>query len=204
MILYRDKCLAVYKKAIGEDSEKLNLPDDMKGYNTLTRLDKPVSGILVLRPSKAPGKLSTEDVEKRYIAVVSGRMEASEGQLRDLLYHDKRNNKTFPVKRMRNGVKEAILDYQELEYNSEKDISLISIKLTTGRTHQIRVQFASRKHPLFGDGKYGSRFKGLPALCCNYVKFIHPTKNSPMVYEMLPEGEPWNYFDFIINQEYKD
>lgn len=194
MIIYKDKILAIYKKAPGEDSEKLELPDSIKGYKPITRLDKPVSGLLVLRAPQGASCLNDVEFHKEYIAVVSGAMEANSGRMEDLLYHDKRNNKTFPVKRMRNGVKEASLDYEVIGEDKERNLSLVKIKLGTGRTHQIRVQFASRKHPLYGDGKYGSRIKGLPALCCSHVEFIHPINNSPMVFDVIPEGEPWNLF----------
>lgn len=195
MVLYSDELIAVYKKLPGEDSEKLNLPDEIKGYNALTRLDKPVEGLLLLSAPNKGKQLKDITSTKEYLAVVAGAFDATTGSMKDLLFHDKRNNKTFPVKRMRNGVKEAYLDYEVLSYDDNRDLSLVRIKLGTGRTHQIRVQFASRKHPLYGDGKYGSRYKGLPALCCHHVEFIHPIKNSPMAFDFKPEGEPWSFFD---------
>ena len=195
MVIYKDEILAVYKKAPGEDSEKLNLPDEISGYNSLTRLDKPVGGLLLLSAPGQGGKVKDIHSSKEYVAVVTGAFESSTGTMTDLLFHDRRNNKTYPVKRMRNGVKEATLDYEVMSYNEEMDLSLVRIKLGTGRTHQIRVQFASRKHPLYGDGKYGSRYKGLPALCCNHLEFIHPIKNSPMAFDVKPEGEPWSLFN---------
>ncbi|MCQ2532734.1 MAG: pseudouridine synthase [Saccharofermentans sp.] len=194
MILYKDEYIAIYIKEPGEDSEKLNLPEELCGYKTISRLDKPVGGLLALAAPNSSSKLKDVEFHKEYIAVVSGTMETAQGSMLDFLYHDKRNNKTFPVKRMRNGVKEASLEYQVLGVNERHNLSLVKIVLGTGRTHQIRVQFASRKHPLYGDGKYGSRFKGLPALCCRRIEFIHPIKNSPMVFEITPEGEPWNLF----------
>lgn len=195
MILYSDKYIAVYEKLSGEDSEKLPLPEEMKKYNAIYRLDKPVHGLLVLKASGSSITLDSDGFDKTYIAVVDGVLEEKQGRLIDYLYHDKRTNKTFTVKRMRKGVKEAVLDYEVLGVNSDKNISLVRIKLQTGRTHQIRIQFASRKHPLYGDGKYGSRHKGLPALCCNHLEFVHPINNSPMVYDVKPTGEPWDLFD---------
>ena len=96
------------------------------------------------------------------------------------------------VKRMRKGVKEARLRYKVLAYNSEKNISFVSVTLDTGRTHQIRTQFASRKHPLAGDGKYGSRIKCDIALVCGEITFDEGSGKEPVTVsinyrEELPE-----------------
>lgn len=181
-ILYKNKGIAVYHKLPGEDSEKL--PVDSR-YHALTRLDKPVEGLLVLSSSGAPSVTHS----KSYIAVITGALPA-EGVMEDLLFHDKRKNRSFPVKRMRNGVKDARLTYKVLAYNETEDLSLVRIVLDTGRTHQIRVQFASRKHPLWGDGKYGSRHKGNIALCCNHIEL-----NKDLSFDIKPEGEPWSLFE---------
>ena len=140
----------LYKER-GEDSEKIA----PLGLSVLSRLDVPVPGIIAASDSGKRIRI----LDKRYYLVCQGRFEDQKGTMEDLLFHDSRSNRTFPVKRMRKGVKEASLSYEVLSYNEEKDISFVSVVLNTGRTHQIRTQFASRKHPLAGDGKYGSRIK---------------------------------------------
>lgn len=138
-------------KERGEDSEKIA----PSGMACLTRLDVPVPGIIAAADSGKRIRMTA----KKYYLVCQGRFDGQEGVMEDLLFHDSRSNRTFPVKRMRKGVKEAKLSYKVLGYNEEKDLSYVSVVLDTGRTHQIRTQFASRKHPLAGDGKYGSRIK---------------------------------------------
>ena len=93
------------------------------------------------------------NLKKEYLAVVRGAPEADSGELNDLLLHDVRKNKSYVVNRMRGGVKKARLSYAVLE--KQPDRTLVQVRLFTGRTHQIRVQFASRKLPLMGDGRYG-------------------------------------------------
>ncbi len=118
------------------------------------------------------------------------------GEMRDLLYHDKMKNKSYVCDKKRAGVKEAILNYRVLSTVEKGDgnkHSLVEIELITGRTHQIRVQFASRKMPLVGDGKYGSRDnRASMALWSHRVEFIHPQTKKKIVAESLPpEGYPW-------------
>lgn len=164
-IVFECNNVIIYNKAVGEDSEKLG---EMMGKElfVINRLDKPVSGLICLAKNpKAAAFLNKQvqdkTISKTYYAVVLGRLD-SKGELKDLLLHDKRKNKSFVVNRERKGVKDASLDYEVLrEIEREGEIySLVRVNLHTGRTHQIRVQFASRKHPLVGDGKYGSRVKG--------------------------------------------
>ena len=94
-------------------------------------------------------------LQKEYLAVLERSPERAEGELSDLLFHDRTKNKTYVVSRQRKGVKEAKLAYRVLDV--QNGLCLVRIRLYTGRTHQIRVQFASRGMPLVGDGKYGSR-----------------------------------------------
>lgn len=164
-IVFECNNVIIYNKDVGEDSEKLG---EMMGKElfVINRLDKPVSGLICLAKNpKAAAFLNKQvqdkTISKTYYAVVLGRLD-SKGELKDLLLHDKRKNKSFVVNRERKGVKDASLDYEVLrEIEREGEIySLVRVNLHTGRTHQIRVQFASRKHPLVGDGKYGSRVKG--------------------------------------------
>jgi len=159
--------VTAYDKAPGEDSEKL------LGLSPVYRLDVPASGILLL----SDGPFEGEILYKTYVAVCTGKFERNCGFMEDLLFHDSRSNRTFPVKRERKGVKRAELAYKVLGYLENENLSLVSVKLVTGRTHQIRAQFAARKHPLAGDGKYGSRIKCGLALDCHDIMFV-PASNA--------------------------
>jgi 23S rRNA pseudouridine1911/1915/1917 synthase len=151
------------------------------------------------------GKLSalvqSGDYEKVYLAVVHGVPEEKSGEMRDLLYHDKMKNKSFVCTKERKGVKEAILNYRVLETVETENgtMSLVEIELVTGRTHQIRVQFASRRMPLVGDGKYGSRDnRATCALWSHKVEFIHPITKKSVLAESMPQDiYPWSVFNGI-------
>ena len=124
------------------------------------RLDQAVGGVMVFaKTAPAAAKLSQAiaggELQKEYLAVLERSPEQTEGELSDLLFHDRTKNKTSVVSRQRKGVKEAKLAYRVLDV--QNGLCLVRIRLYTGRTHQIRVQFASRGMPLVGDGKYGSR-----------------------------------------------
>ena len=124
------------------------------------RLDQAVGGVMVFaKTAPAAAKLSQAMAEgtlqKEYLAVLERSPERAEGELSDFLFHDRTKNKTYVVSRQRKGVKEAKLAYRVLDV--QNGLCLVRIRLYTGRTHQIRVQFASRGMPLVGDGKYGSR-----------------------------------------------
>ena len=124
------------------------------------RLDQAAGGVMVFaKTAPASAKLSQAiaggTLQKEYLAVLERSPERAEGELSDLLFHDRTKNKTYVVSRQRKGVKEAKLAYRVLDV--QNGLCLVRIRLYTGRTHQIRVQFASRGMPLVGDGKYGSR-----------------------------------------------
>ena len=124
------------------------------------RLDQAVGGVMVFaKTAPAAAKLSQAiaggTLQKEYLAVLERSPERAEGELSDFLFHDRTKNKTYVVSRQRKGVKEAKLAYRVLDV--QNGLCLVRIRLYTGRTHQIRVQFASRGMPLVGDGKYGSR-----------------------------------------------
>ena len=131
---------------------------------------------------------------KQYRAVLAGAPDEQlpeAGVLRDYLFKDSRKGRVFPVSRPRKGVREAVLEYRIAATNGT--LSLAEITLHTGRTHQIRVQFASRKHPLWGDGKYGSRFKGNIALQSARLQFLHPETGEPLTFTLeAPDEAPWN------------
>lgn len=208
-ILYRDEYIIICEKNAGmlsEDSDSdESLPKILKNQTnsevyTLHRLDKPVGGVIMYSTTKKSAavfsKMIAENgLEKTYLAVTDGIQSSKKGEMRDLLFKDSRKNKTFVVKRMRKGVKEAVLHYEVLSENKER--SLVKIRLETGRSHQIRVQFASRKTPLTGDGKYGSRDNNCSvALWSHNISFIHPFTNERINISSLPDMTvyPWNEF----------
>ena len=145
---------------------------------------------------RAQGPAAKPTFVKQYRAVIAGAPDQTlppEGMLQDYLFKDSRKGRVFPVSRPRKGVREAVLEYRIVRQT--QDAGLAEITLHTGRTHQIRVQFASRKHPLWGDGKYGSRVKGAIALQSCGLQFIHPDTGRIMNFTLpLPDTAPWNLF----------
>ncbi len=219
-ILYEDKYLIVCEKPIGVESQlsSAGKPDMItllseyrkeKGEDSYVglvhRLDTATGGAMIYSKQenvtgKISGILNSPEYEKEYLAIVHGAPEQSEGELRDLLYHDKNKNKSYVVDRDRKGVKEAIAQYKlidSLEDNDNGKISLVKVRLITGRTHQIRVQFASRGMSLLGDGKYGSRDnKASLALWSHRLSFVHPiTKKKIEVTSEPPRDYPWSLFE---------
>jgi len=189
-ILYSDKNIAVCIKPVGLDSEK-GVPEQLKAQlsgdiYTVHRLDLNVGGVMVYaRTKQAAANLSRAIQDgtmiKEYVAQVHG-TPPENGDWEDLLFKDSRKNKVFVVKRMRAGVKKARLDFVRL---SEGDTSKVRIRLHTGRSHQIRVQFASRGFPLVGDHKYGSRDEaGAPMLFSCRITF--PWKGETKCFEAYP------------------
>ena len=150
----------------------------------------------------AAGKMSAliaeGEMAKEYYAVVRGEPENKSGIFEDLLFKDSLKNKSYVVKRMRKGVKKASLEYetQKTLTDGDKKYSLVKIKLHTGRTHQIRVQFSSRKMPLLGDGKYGGKCESCKTALWSYsLSFLHPfTGKEIFVNEPAPSIHPWNMF----------
>ena len=161
-ILYSDANLAVCLKPVGMDSEH-EVPSALSqalGGPVLPvhRLDKNVGGVMVYARSKAAAAALSQAVQsgemlKEYVAMVHGAPPES-GDWEDLLWKDSAKNKVFVVKRERKGVKKARLRFTRL---AAGETSLVRVRLHTGRSHQIRVQFASRGYPLVGDHKYGAR-----------------------------------------------
>lgn len=167
------------------------------------RLDRDVSGIMVYAKNKnSAAKLSTavanHELIKEYIAIVGGKPSPESGVMQDLLFKDSSRNKSYVVKRPRKGVKEAVLEYRLISTTTinEKTFSAVLIKLHTGRTHQIRVQFSSRKMPLAGDRKYGgdSAFDSI-GLWSYRISFNHPTTNVPICFERKPDSPIFKQFD---------
>lgn len=214
-ILYEDRDILVAVKLAGylsEPSGERNLPALLTQYLegkgekgdifTVHRLDRAVGGIMVFaRTAQAASHLTRQIAEKRvvkeYLAVLRGVPEKEEDTLTDLLFRDARNNKTYVVSRMRKGVRDASLEYRLLgKSEGETPLSLVRVRLHTGRTHQIRVQFASRKLPLLGDIRYGSKSENKnPALFSCHLSFTHPKTGETMDFFHLPPMEyPWTEF----------
>ena len=203
-VLYEDKWLCICIKEPGILSESGGMPELLKEqcgmeHYCVHRLDRAVGGIMVYaRDSKTAGKLSAlvsgREFKKEYLAVVHGKPQDDSGILRDLLFKDSAKNKSYVVKRMRKGVKEAELEYTVLESKAES--SLVRIGLHTGRSHQIRVQFSSRAMPLLGDVKYGSTDKDCPlALWSARLSFKHPVTGKTIdISENPPDIKPWTEF----------
>ena len=204
-LLYRDDRLLVCVKPAGilsedrgDDSAPALLRAALGGYiGVVHRLDRPVGGVMVFsRDPRTTGKLTqsfAQTGEKTYLAVVSGDP-GDGGVYEDLLYHDPRTNKTFVVGRMRAGVRQARLRFQKIaaQQSGEQTLSLVRITLETGRTHQIRTQFASRGMPIVGDRRYGSRVAsdGI-ALWSAEISFDHPLDGRRMTFsEDPPAGFP--------------
>ena len=211
-ILFEDASVIVCLKPAGLQSQggKNDLVSVLNGYFTdnksdakafpVHRLDRDTAGVMVFaKNSSAAAKLSAQiannEMKKHYYAVISGKPEEESGILKDLLFHDRQKNKTYTVKRSRKGVKEASLEYKTVGHSY--GFTMLDILLHTGRTHQIRVQFASRKMPLYSDGKYGGG-SGKLALFAYKLEFIHPITNEPLCFTAKPDEDeyPWNMFNF--------
>ncbi len=205
-ILYSDKNIAVIIKPVGLDSEtetpaaiKLTLGGEIFPIH---RLDKNVGGVMIYARTKAAAAALSKTIQqglmiKEYVALVHG-TPPENGDWEDLLFKDSRKNKVFVVNRERKGVKKARLEFKRLLLSapiasslSTGETSLVHVRLHTGRSHQIRVQFASRGFPLVGDHKYGSRDEATtPKLFSCRITF--PYRGTTAVYEALPEWAQTN------------
>ena len=172
------------------------LADPKADIRTVHRLDRVVSGLMVLaRNAKAASELSRqirEDIfEKEYLAVIHGRPEYDVGRFWDLLLRDKARKMTMVATDEGKGVQPASLKYRVLRYKS--GLSRVRIQLETGRTHQIRVQFASRQLPLVGERKYSTLEDDCEIALWSYrLAFIHPTTGEKVEFTAQPpEVYPW-------------
>ena len=196
-ILYSDKNIAVIIKPVGLDSET-ETPAAIKQtlggeIFSIHRLDKNVGGVMIYARTKTAAASLSKAVQeglmiKEYVALVHG-MPPESGDWEDLLFKDSRKNKVFVVNRERKGVKKARLEFKRLPTVaslSTDETSLVHVRLHTGRSHQIRVQFASRGFPLVGDHKYGSRDEATtPKLFSCRITF--PYRGTTAIYEALPD-----------------
>ena len=190
-ILYSDKNIIACIKPVGLDSEAEVPAALIESFGgeifPIHRLDKNVAGVMVYARTKQSAAALSKAVQegtmvKEYVAMVHG-TPPENGDWEDLLWKDSKKNKVFVVKRQRGGVKKARLEFKRL---TAGETSLVRIRLHTGRSHQIRVQFSSRGYPLVGDHKYGSRDeKTAPMLfsCC--ISF--PYRGETKQFEALPE-----------------
>lgn len=199
-ILYMDDDIIVCIKPpkVLSTDEPGGLPDLIREYlgesdadvRTVHRLDRVVSGLMVLaRNAKAASELSrqirNDEFEKEYLAVVHGCPD-EKGTLKDLLYRDKARKMTMVADGPGKGVQEAVLHYETMK--STGNFSLVRVKLVTGRTHQIRVQFASRGMPLAGERKYAIlEDEGDIALWSYRIGFAHPRTGERMTFSKDPE-----------------
>ena len=190
-ILFYDRDIAVCIKPVGLDSEA-EVPAQLKEalggeVFPLHRLDKNVGGVMVYARTRAAAARLSKDIQegrmvKEYVALVHG-CPPEAGDWQDLLFKDSRKNKVFVVKKQRAGVKAARLEFRRLR---EGERSLVAIRLHTGRSHQIRVQFSSRGFPLVGDHKYGSRAEETaPMLFSCRLTFPHDGKT--VTFEANPD-----------------
>ena len=160
---------------------------------------------MVFARSQAAAGILSEQVrehvfEKEYLAVVHGRLKDASGQMEDLLWYNRSLRKSRVMDAPGKDVKRALLSYEVLGYAERADASLVKIRLHTGRTHQIRIQFSSRDHALFGDRKYGAGDEdgcASIALWSWRLAFLHPQSETPVSFSKTPPPVfPWNLFDF--------
>lgn len=212
-ILYEDNHIIVVVKPYnvlsqGDSTGDISIMDMVKSYikekynkpgnvylGLVHRLDRPVGGIMVFaRSSKAASRLTKafneHTITKKYLAIVHGKMGKEKDTLIDKIEKGNDGNSFISE----NG-KEAILDYEVLAYNEEKDCSLVSIILKTGRHHQIRVQFASRGHYLLGDQRYGVLDNKQISLFSYYLSFTHPVTKEVLEFKKMPDRKDyWTIF----------
>ena len=218
-VIYEDNHLLVVEKPVnilsqGDDTNDKDMVNLLKNYvkekynkpgnvfiGLVHRLDRPVGGVMVFaKTSKAASRLSEQvrnkSFKKTYRAVIHGTMNKKEDTLKDSLYKNKKTNMVSVVNKNHKEAKNAELDYETLQ--SKNNFSLVQIDLKTGRPHQIRVQFASRKHPLFGDQRYGQDVNKVGqqiALWSYKIEITHPTTKEKMEFICEPPKEyPWDLF----------
>lgn len=203
-IIYEDKDMVVCVKParVLSTDEPGGLPELLRAelgtrdFRTVHRLDRVVSGLMVVaRNAAAASELSRQirenTFEKEYLAVVHGSPEAECGTLRDLLGRDKARKMTYVAAAPGKDIQEAVLDYRVLDRTEA--LSKVRIRLHTGRTHQIRVQFASRGMPLVGERKYSEANEPCEIALWSYrLAFCHPRTGKKMEFTLAPPKEyPW-------------
>ena len=203
MIIYQDNEIVVCNKPYGVSSQEnggenmVSLLSEACGSKIypVHRLDTQTTGLMVYaKNEKSAAELSKQlqdkIFEKEYVCLCHGELPKS-GEMADFLYHDRLKNKSFVVKTKRNGAKEAILEFCVVceKYVGECRLFKVNVKLKTGRTHQIRVQFATRGCPLYGDGKYGAKDNAKIHLHSTRISFLHPVTRNKMEYSLQASWE---------------
>lgn len=220
-VIYEDNHIIVVEKPFNipvqlDESGDLDLLNMVKEYvrikynkpgeafiGLVHRLDRVAGGVMIFaRTSKAASRLSEQirnrTFKKEYLTVVEGKLKKDSGSLLDYLYKDNNTNTVKVVDKKHKDAKEAKLRYDLIE--TKENLNLVQVDLQTGRPHQIRIQFASRNNPIFGDGKYLSTYKNKKgiALWSKSITIIHPTKKEEMVFELNPPSiAPWDMFQIV-------
>lgn len=207
-VIFEDADILVIEKPVGilsEDSQKGEKGilsylqnEQRKDLHLLHRLDREVGGVMVFAKNKKSASVLSTDIAngkfyKWYLAVTDGIPAQDSGVYKDLLFKDAKKNRSYVVNRVRKGVREASLEYSIIEKNENN--ALVRILLHTGRTHQIRVQFSSRKTPLTGDGRYGSKVRDCSiALYSHKISFSHPRTMERVEFISYPDFNvyPWD------------
>ena len=219
-VIYEDNHLLVVEKPVnvlsqGDDTNDKDMVNLLKDYikvkynkpgnvfiGLIHRLDRPVGGIMVFaKTSKAASRLSEQvrnkSFKKTYRAVLNGNMRKDSDTLKDYLYKNKKTNMVSVVNKNHKDAKDAELSYETIAKNEK--FSMVQVDLKTGRPHQIRVQFSSRKHPLFGDQRYGQNLNKVGqqiALWSYKIEIDHPTTKERMEFVCdTPNEYPWNIFN---------
>lgn len=217
-VIYEDnQVIVVYKEAgilaqadISGDSDLLTMTKEYikEEYNKpgavylglVHRLDRNTAGLMVFaRTSKAAARLSEQirahSFTKKYLCVCEGHL-SGKGRIKNYLYYDEKQKKSFVVEE--NKGKEAILDYEALEYTEldGKEYTLVNVNLETGRHHQIRCQLANLGYPLYGDVKYGAhdRVGNYYALVNYELSFVHPTTKEELIFAYFRDEKIFGYF----------
>ncbi len=181
--------------------EKYNKPGNVY-LGLIHRLDRPTGGVMVFaKSSKAASRLSEQmkegDFEKKYYTVLAGKPKDEKATLTNYMKKNSVNNMVYICPPTESGAKFAELEYQVLD--DVADMSLVEVRLHTGRSHQIRVQMNHIGCPVYGDMRYGGEKakKGYLALWAYYLSFTHPISKERMVFRVQPPKDvvPWKYFD---------
>lgn len=217
-IIYEDKDFIICNKPAGmlvqsDKSFQLDLVSSLMAYlvkkgenpriSVINRLDRPVSGLVLFAKNREAAsnvskELAAGRIDKEYFAVVQGKFSEKKGVLTDYLQKEAKTNTSRVVSEKVKGAQKAVLEYEviaeaETDAYSQDILSLVRIRLVTGRHHQIRIQFASRGHALYGDTKYNMKFTGQRgwfqiALCSYKLSFLGKT------FTIKPSGEGFEYF----------